>query len=153
MSSIRLPSVRNSVRLSVLVGTIVALLLAFAAESRAALVAAGWTQSCGIKESGALACWGTNSQGALGTGAAQSPTYDPVPVQGLGSGVTHITIGADSPTACAIASGGARCWGSNNFGKLGNGTTTPTESRHNKTSPAMINCVMEKATPISRTKG
>jgi alpha-tubulin suppressor-like RCC1 family protein len=122
--TLSLPSLPKSFRLTVLAATTLLLSLAFAADSRAALVGAGAFQSCGISPSGALACWGTDSGGALGTGEDQSEaSYDPLAVKGLGSGVTDISLAGTNTTACAIASGGARCWGYNGEGKFGNGTT------------------------------
>ena len=110
--------------LTILAATTLALSLAFAADSRAAMVGAGAFQTCGISPSGALACWGADSGGALGTGEDRAEhSYDPLPVKGLGSGVTDISLGATNTTACAIVSGGARCWGYNGVGKFGNGTT------------------------------
>lgn len=46
----------------------------------------------------------------------------PIPVTGLGSRVRGITAGAHH--ACALTQPGAvKCWGSNEFGQLGDGTT------------------------------
>jgi Ca2+-binding RTX toxin-like protein len=120
-------SLPNSFRLSILVGALVAVSLAFAADSRAALVGAGEAQSCGISSNGALTCWGADQNiGALGTGENRTePSYDPLPVKGLDSGVTDVALtasGGFQTTVCAIASGGARCWGDNDEGQFGNGT-------------------------------
>lgn len=38
-------------------------------------------------------------------------------------GVTSLVGGSDG--CCAAATGGVFCWGSGEFGQLGNGTTTP----------------------------
>ena len=65
---------------------------------------------------------GGNSLGELGDG---TKTYSstPVGVVGLGSGVVAVTAGVYH--ACAVTAGGAaKCWGSNGFGALGDGTAT-----------------------------
>jgi alpha-tubulin suppressor-like RCC1 family protein len=85
-------------------------------------VVAGGAHTCAFTSGGEIACWGMNERGALGDG---STVESPVPkgVVGLPSGVLGITSG--SLHTCAItASGGAACWGYNEMGQLGNGTTT-----------------------------
>jgi alpha-tubulin suppressor-like RCC1 family protein len=86
-------------------------------------VTAGGQHSCAIVN-GAAKCWGFNGDGQLGT---TTPTPDgsnqPVPVNGLGSGVTAIVAGLNH--TCAVVNGGVKCWGSNASGQLGNGTTNP----------------------------
>ena len=58
----------------------------------------------------------------LGDGTtADSPI--PVEVKGLGAGVTAVAAGSDH--ACAVLySGGIDCWGANDAGQLGDGTST-----------------------------
>ena len=85
-------------------------------------VAAGTAHSCGLTPEGSVECWGENYYGQLGNGATTDSSV-PVQVDGLTSGVTTVTGGANH--SCSIADGGAvQCWGENNYGQLGNGTTT-----------------------------
>ena len=56
-----------------------------------------------------LRCWGNNGDGQLGDGTA-SNRWTPVPVMGLGSGVTAVAVGWNH--TCALTADGAlRCWG------------------------------------------
>jgi alpha-tubulin suppressor-like RCC1 family protein len=84
-------------------------------------MSAGITHACALTADGALHCWGYNGDGELGDGAAsQQPA--PVAVAGLDSGI--VAIGAGYQHSCASSSGGAlKCWGLNDFGQLGDGTT------------------------------
>lgn len=82
-------------------------------------VATGPEHTCAVGRRGALSCWGRGHLGQLGAGSTASSTV-PVPVTGLGRGVTAVATG-DGHT-CALAGGGALCWGGDYFGTLGNGT-------------------------------
>jgi alpha-tubulin suppressor-like RCC1 family protein len=85
-------------------------------------VAAGTHFTCAVVSGGGAKCWGDNFYGQLGTGDT-STRAAPTDVVGLGSGVTAITAGWYH--ACALlATGGVKCWGNNEGGQLGDGTTT-----------------------------
>jgi alpha-tubulin suppressor-like RCC1 family protein len=84
------------------------------------------TAFCAILADGSARCWGSNSYGQIGLGAAGVPpiaAYAMKPA-GLSSGVTAIAVGDDH--ACAIeavdGSTATLCWGDNTYGQLGNGT-------------------------------
>lgn len=80
----------------------------------------GLTQSCALTASGGAKCWGSNSFGQLGDGTT-THRETAVDVVGLTSGAAQIGLG--SWHACALtSSGGAKCWGMNMWGQIGDGT-------------------------------
>ncbi|MCU1371630.1 MAG: regulator of chromosome condensation [Ilumatobacteraceae bacterium] len=83
-------------------------------------IVAGQYHSCAVA-SGAAKCWGINTWGNLGVGQGISQTTAPFQVTGLTSGVSSVSVGPKH--SCAVVSGAAMCWGSNDFGQLGNPTS------------------------------
>jgi alpha-tubulin suppressor-like RCC1 family protein len=93
--------------------------------SEATAVSTGENSGCALELSGHIACWGWNGLGQLGNGTSleEEPTQSsaPVPVSGI-SDATSVSVGVDY--ACAVlADGSIDCWGDNEIGQLGNGTT------------------------------
>jgi alpha-tubulin suppressor-like RCC1 family protein len=94
-------------------------------------VAVGGYHACALTSSGAVLCWGWNSDGQLGIGTDEGPescsnlsanacSTSPIAVSGLGSGVT--TIRAGHRHTCALTTaGGVKCWGDNYSDQLGLG--------------------------------
>jgi Fibronectin type III domain/Regulator of chromosome condensation (RCC1) repeat/Putative Ig domain len=98
---------------------------ALAASQGTASIAAGGYQSCSI-ESGKAYCWGDNGFGELGDGStAGSSVPVAVDTSGVLAGKTLTQIAAGGGFTCALdTAGAAYCWGLNNWGNLGDGSTT-----------------------------
>lgn len=85
-------------------------------------VEAGLAHTCGLSTDGSVRCWGSNDGGQLGDGTTKN-RWTPVDVDGLSSGVEAIAVGSNH--SCALTtSGGVKCWGHNESGQLGDGSTT-----------------------------
>jgi alpha-tubulin suppressor-like RCC1 family protein len=90
-------------------------------------ISTGSGSSCARTAAGLAQCWGSNASGELGSNGTIGVSQGlPVAVttSGVlaGKSVTHISVGLNH--ACAVASGGAFCWGSGARGRLGNGGTS-----------------------------
>ena len=95
--------------------------------SGATAVAAGTDDALALMPGGAVYAWGYNSAGQLGNGGTSDSPY-PVQVEGL-NGVGELSlataIAAGEYHSLALMPGGAvYAWGYNQYGQLGNGTTT-----------------------------
>lgn len=102
---------------------------AVAGVTGALAVTTGTDFACALTLGGAVTCWGANDQGQLGNGsvsatgtpglvvtaASQSGTSSNVPINNA------VAVTAGDTYACAALSNGAtECWGSDDFGQLGN---------------------------------
>lgn len=84
-------------------------------------IAASRDHVCAVHESGRVSCWGANDYGQLGEGGSWASFLEPVEVLGLDDAAA---VAAGLGHTCAIrASGTMACWGINNNGQLGDGTT------------------------------
>jgi alpha-tubulin suppressor-like RCC1 family protein len=89
-------------------------------------VAAGGAHSCALLASGHVECWEENEHGQLGDGGVVRASEIPVEVQGV---ATATQISAGSEHSCALlASGHVSCWGHNESGQLGDGTTSESDT-------------------------
>ncbi|WP_259465324.1 InlB B-repeat-containing protein [Bifidobacterium sp. wkB344] len=85
-------------------------------------VSAGWDCSLAVGSDGNAYAWGSNTYGQLGDGTTTQRTT-PVKV-GKPTGLTYVQISAGDDHSLALGSdGNAYAWGSNTYGKLGDGTT------------------------------
>jgi len=96
-------------------------------------VSAGGGAACGIAEDDAVWCWGHNLNGQFGNGVqvaygtfSPDTGFDGVrPVEAI-TGMAFTTIEVGYRHSCALdADGTAWCWGTNEYGQLGDGTTEP----------------------------
>jgi alpha-tubulin suppressor-like RCC1 family protein len=104
-----------------------------AADARFAEVAAGGDFTCARAADAAstVTCWGDSSDGRLGDGITTPHTTTPLMASPVLLPGPAARLAAGNAHACAVlASGQVACWGANDAGQLGNGTTqsaaTPT---------------------------
>ncbi|MFO0674998.1 MAG: hypothetical protein U0169_00550 [Polyangiaceae bacterium] len=84
----------------------------------AATISAGSSSTCVLTKGGGAKCWGRGLNGEIGNGSTTRAST-PVSVTGLATGVVAVRAGWSF--ACALTDSGAlKCWGSNEYGKLGN---------------------------------
>jgi alpha-tubulin suppressor-like RCC1 family protein len=98
--------------------------VAVAGLTGATAISSGFDFACALLAGGTVACWGNNSAGQLGDGAMAN-SLAPVMVTGL-SGATAVSVGGlpSAGFACAVlAHGTVECWGFDDDGELGNGST------------------------------
>ncbi len=99
-------------------------------------IAAGDAHTCALLYDGSVQCWGDNSVGQLGTGSYTASSV-PVAVSGIGgSAMEAVAISAGGTHTCAaLVDGTVKCWGGNDQGQIGDGTTT------NRNAPVTISGV------------
>ncbi|HEX8630158.1 MAG TPA: hypothetical protein VF755_18525, partial [Catenuloplanes sp.] len=86
-------------------------------------VAAGATHTCALTSGGTVSCWGRNNAGQLGTNSLAPDVDTPQDVTTL-TGI--VDLAAHESNTCAVKDNGtAWCWGSNEFGQLGDGSGSP----------------------------
>jgi len=85
-------------------------------------ISASSTHTCGVTVGHRAYCWGSNSGGQLGDGTTTS-RLTPVAVAG-GLLFSRVSAGPSSYTCGITTTNRAYCWGANQDGQLGDGTTT-----------------------------
>ncbi len=94
-------------------------------ESGVAQVDVGGLHACALTGLGAVLCWGFNFDGQVGDGTEDNIRIVPTQVFGLEGGVDAVSVGGRfRGHACALLNSGTlRCWGDNDVGQVGDGTT------------------------------
>jgi alpha-tubulin suppressor-like RCC1 family protein len=98
-------------------------------------LAVGGSHTCVLDNAGAAYCWGSNGFGQLGTGGPPGSTNRDTVMRAVSmpSGVAFRSIYAGEYHTCALSTTGvAYCWGRNDYGQLGDETTT------NATKPVLV---------------
>jgi len=85
-------------------------------------LSAGGDHTCALLTDGTIQCWGVDGHGELGDGTETETRAAPTPVAGIAGAVA---VSAGVGFSCALlADGTVRCWGQNDHGQLGNGSTS-----------------------------
>jgi len=94
-----------------------------------AAISVGAQHACALTTSAGVKCWGWNNYGETGDQSGATTTAQPIDVAGLPTNIVAISVGGYH--SCVVTSTGeAWCWGENQVGQLGDGTTVdrPTPS-------------------------
>ena len=95
-------------------------------------ISLGTSHTCAILDDDSLRCWGNNTYGQMGAGTT-TRGHPPTAVD-LGVGRTAKAVNPGEWRTCAILDDDSLvCWGFNNKGQLGDGTTT------NRHAPTLVN--------------
>ena len=98
--------------------------VAVAATSTFRQLTAGGNHTCGVTTQDGGLCWGFNGRGQLGDGTTTNRSTPTAPVGDLA--LRHVSAGrsaVDNHTCGVTVDGAAYCWGPNDAGELGDGTT------------------------------
>ncbi|WP_455202508.1 RCC1 domain-containing protein, partial [Kaarinaea lacus] len=96
---------------------------------------------CAIDSVGDLYCWGLSSTGAVGQGSFyDGSTVYPTYIQ---SDITWLNVSNGVTHTCGLkADNTAWCWGSNNYGQLGDGFISDLNGSQDRASPYPVNTTM-----------
>jgi alpha-tubulin suppressor-like RCC1 family protein len=90
---------------------------------------AGDAHTCALLKDGGISCWGSNLDGQLGDGTNLDKSSPINRVGGVLAGNIVTKISAGSSHSCALTiSHKVSCWGLNQFGQLGEGSTNSSNS-------------------------
>ena len=113
-------------------------------DSDVTAITGGTRHTCALLATGAVTCWGDNTDGQLGDGTTAN-RLTPTAVTGLDSDVTAITAGHNH-TCALLATDAVHCWGYNGYGQLGDGTTA------NRLTPTAVTGLDSGVTAISASR-
>ena len=125
------------------------LFITWAPLSTSQQITGGFYHTCAVDAVyGSVYCWGSNQYGQIGDGnTATTNRLTPTLVSGMSSGVSHIALGAYHSCALISSSGSMYCWGGNNNGQLGDGTTVE------KFAPVMVSGMSSSVTALTTGLG
>ena len=86
-------------------------------------VTVGRSHACSETFNGEVYCWGANDRGQVGDGST-TDWPDPTQVAGLGPASTASAAWLGDHSCAITRAGELRCWGANDRGELGDGSTT-----------------------------
>lgn len=125
-------------------GTAVTPKPAAAAITDAVQVSADVNNTCVVRATGAVVCWGANFAGQLGIGSVTGGTPTPTLVTGV-SNASEVGVGFAVCTR--LDTGSIKCWGYNTYGAVGVGASDSDATAH--TSPQTLALPIPEFSPIT----
>ena len=96
-------------------------------DSKVVSLNLGEYHSCAVMRDGTVKCWGSNTEGQLGDGTRVNKSV-PTLVSGIDHSTlakTAVSVSAGTSHTCAVMGDGSMlCWGVNDYGQLGDNSTT-----------------------------
>jgi hypothetical protein len=113
----------------------------FGTDADVVQIAAGESHACARFDDGTIRCWGLNSAGQIGLGTSEwaigdedTDVGDFFPTVPLGTGIIAKGVYATGQTTCVITTKNLlKCWGLNDEGQLGIGSTSNYGDRRGET--------------------
>jgi alpha-tubulin suppressor-like RCC1 family protein len=103
--------------------------IAVSTPLRFASVSAGSTFTCALTIEGAPYCWGNAALNDLGPGPVRGEPIERRVAARVHGDLTFASLSAGGAHACGVTTAGVGyCWGDNEQGQLGDGTTSPSET-------------------------
>lgn len=94
-----------------------------------AQVVTGSVTTCYRTNAGAVFCMGENGKGVLGPGTTADHSAAPVPLPATGWSGRAVDLACSTNTCCLLDDAGqVACWGNDDSGQVGDGTTAPLRS-------------------------
>lgn len=113
----------------------------FGTDADVVQITAGESHACARFDDGKVRCWGLNNAGQIGLGTSEGAIGDEdtdvgdfFPTVSLGTGLTAKRVYATGQSTCVITSNNVlKCWGLNDEGQLGIGSTSNHGDRRGET--------------------
>ncbi|KAG5179299.1 regulator of chromosome condensation 1/beta-lactamase-inhibitor protein II [Tribonema minus] len=117
----------------------------------------GDSHACALLDDSTVKCWGSGYNGQLGQGSSGSSAADlsspPRSAINLGSGRTAKAIATGVAHTCALLDvSTVKCWGSNDFGQLGQGTSGNSDSSTTDLSDADLSTPPRSAVNLGSSR-
>jgi len=91
----------------------------------AVAIDSGERHTCVVLNDGAVKCWGQNAYGQIGNGQNVANYMNPTSVSSFSGGRSAVQVAAGNQHTCVILDdGNASCWGWNQYGQLGTGSSS-----------------------------
>ena len=93
-----------------------------------ATLSSGENATCGVDKQGGVSCWGTSQFGVLGDTVTDTKPHETASKITLPGPAVQVAVGIGNHACARLQNGAVYCWGHNEHGQLGNGSTTDSKA-------------------------